>query len=265
MEQLKNTIAKLKSDPLHAITVVNGISAEKIATNATGEILAGRYGSVENFFNDLNDQGVTLFQVFNKRKNGNTYGKDRNPIPNFKTIGLPFTVDARETQKPKTMKSETVHTPEVMQFNPFGMPLNGGLNMMDVGFKLGDHQRLENELRELKAKCEKLETENKILENTNLRNELSGDKASQNVELAKTFAPLLSPLLTKLLAPAGGGSLNSPAEYLSETKSELITNIKASDDTFNEYLMVVMQGISTNNEFTDELVALLEKYQLIQN
>lgn len=56
-----------------------------------------------------------------------------------------------------------------------------------------------------------------------------------------------------------------PAENLSQVKNQLIESIKASDDTFNEYLLVVMQGISTNDEFTNELVALLEKHKLIEN
>lgn len=189
--RLKDTISKLKSDNLHAVTVVNGETAEKIAVNATGDALVRMHGSVEKFFNGLNDSGIKLFQVFNKRKNGNTYDKTgQNPTPNFKTIGLPFTVDARE-EKPKTMKTETVHNPEVMpSFNPFGMALNGGLNMMDVSYRYQDYERVKADCQDWKAKCEKLETENKILENTNLRNELSGEKASANVELAKTFAPL---------------------------------------------------------------------------
>ena len=168
MTKLQETIAKLKSDPLHAISVVDAQNESKIATNATGEILTKTYGSVEGFFNDLTKNNIRYFRITNKRKNGSTY----------KTIGIPFPVDARPEQQNKPMETpHKVHTPEVMP-NIFGGGLAGGLNMMDVSYKFQDYQRVERECQEWKAKCEKLEADNKVLENTNLRNELSGDRKS---------------------------------------------------------------------------------------
>lgn len=253
MTKLQETIAKLKSDHLHAISVVDATNEAKLVTNATGAYLAANYGSVEGYFNDLTKK-VAYYRVTNKRKNGSTY----------KTVGIPFPVDARPEKQETPMETpHKVHTPEVMP-NYFGQGLMGGLNMMDVSYKFQDYARVERECQELKAKCEKLEAANKELENTNLRNELSGEKANANVELAKTFAPMIGPLLSKILSPAGAMGMNAPAmENLSEVKHQLIETVRLTDDSLNEYLLAVIQGIATNNDFTEELITLLEKHKLI--
>lgn len=258
MKQLQTTIAKLKRDPLHAITVVDLDIGRKVEMNATGAYLTNKYGSVEGFFEKMNQDGILNFEVQDRRRNGSSFQLDGK-----------YTVSAEEKNQAPAMTTEKVHKPEVIQQpNLFSGALMGGLNMMDVAHKTMDYSRLQQELSTYKEKFERLEKDNKKLEIENLKYELEGKKSAVNSETLNSFAPMIAQFLPMLLGKSGGSapsaSLGMPGENISDLKYRFIEMIKLSDDDMIQYFIQIANGISTKPEFDNELAELMTKHNLLQ-
>jgi len=257
MKQLKTTIAKLKQDPLHAITVKDLQTGTKLLMNANGSYLTEQFGSVEGFFEDLHKREILEFEVQDRRKNGSSY----------KTESV-YSVNATPKNETTSMK-ETVHTPEVQPANYYGS-LNGpGLSMAEVNYRTFDHSRLVQELSQSKEKIERLEKDNKKLELENLEYRLEGKKSAVSAESLKSFAPVLSQILPMILAGRAGApmhnqALMAPAGDLSPLKNQFIEMVKVTDDDMIEYFIAIAQGIATNTVFDNELSELMTKHNLLQ-
>lgn len=257
MKQLTTTIAKLKRDPHHAITVVDLDIGRKVVMNASGDYLTKNYNSVEGFFEKLNQDGILNFEVQDRRKNGSSFQLESK-----------YTIQAEENNQTPVlpMKQEKVHNPEVIQPNLFA-GLMGGLNMMDVSHKVGDYPRVLQELAYFKEKNDRLEKDIKKLEIENLRYELDGKKSAVSAESLKSFAPLLTQMLPMLLGNRGGtpqAGLMAPAGELSVLKNQFIEVIKLTPEDVVEYLFAVAQGITTNQQFDSELSELMTKHNLLE-
>lgn len=259
MKQLTTTIAKLKRDPLHAITVVDLDIGRKVVMNASGDYLTKEYNSVEGFFEKLNQDGILNFEVQDRRRNGSSFQLESK-----------YTVQAQDSN-PATapaMTTEKVHKPEIIQQPNLFQGLMGGLNMMDVSHKVGDHPRLVQELAYFKEKNERLEKENKKLEIENLKYELEGKKSAINSETLNSYAPMLTQLLPMLLGKGGASaptaSLGMPGENISALKHQFIEMAKLSNDEMIEYLIQVANGIATKPEFDDQLAELMTKHNLLE-
>jgi len=257
MKQLKTTIAKLKQDPLHAITVKDLETGTKLLMNANGAFLTENYGSPEGFFENLHKKEIYNFEVQDRRKNGTTF-----------KLETTYQVDASPKTESPVMK-EPVYKAEVHSVpNFFQTGLNApGLNMMDVSHKVGDYPRVLQELATLKDKNERLEKENKKLEIENLKHELAGNKSAVNAESLKSFAPIISQILPMLMGGRGGNpqtALMAPAGDLSPLKNQFIEMIKITDDDMIEQFIMIAQGIATNEAFDNELIQLMTKHNLLQ-
>lgn len=256
MKQLKTTIAKLKQDPLHAITVKDLQTGTKLLMNANGAYLIEHYGSPEEFFEDLHKREILNFEVQDRRKNGTTYKLEST-----------YTIDATPTNESPVMK-EPVYKAEVQpKHDLFSGSLMGGLNMMDVAHKTMDYSRLSLELATLKEKNERLEKENKKLELENLEYRLDGKKSAVNAESLKSFAPMIAQILPMLMGGRGANAQNAlmaPAGDLSPLKNQFIEIIKMSDDDMIELFILISQGIATNEAFENELIELMTKHNLLQ-
>lgn len=256
MKQLKTTIAKLKQDPLHAITVKDLQTGTKLLMNANGAYLIEHYGSPEEFFEDLNKREILNFEVQDRRKNGTTFKLEST-----------YVIDATPKNESPVMK-EPVYKAEVQpKHDLFSGSLMGGLNMMDVAHKTMDYSRLQAELAHLKEKCDRLEKDNKKLEIDNLKHELAGNKSAVNAESLKSFAPLITQMLPMLLGNRGGNSqtaLMAPAGDLSPLKNQFIEMVKVTPDDMIEHLLAIAQGIATNESFDNELIELMTKHNLLE-
>lgn len=257
MKQLKTTIAKLKQDPLHAITVKDLQTGTKLLMNASGAYLIEHYDSVEGFFEDLNKREIFNFEVQDRRKNGTTFKLEST-----------YTVDATPKDNSPAMK-EQIYTPEVQPANHFGSLHGIGLSAAEVNYRTFDHSRLVQEVSHSKEKIERLEKENKKLELENLEYRLEGKKSAVSAESLKSFAPLLSQMLPMLLAGRSGApmqntALMAPAGDLSPLKNQFIEMVKMTTDDMIEQLLAISHGIATNETFDTELIELMTKHNLLE-
>lgn len=256
MKQLKTTIAKLKQDPYHAITVKDIQTSNKLVMNASGAYLIEHYGSVEGFFEDLNKRDILNFEVQDRRKNGTTYKLEST-----------YEIDAVQKNDSPVMK-EPVYKAEVQpKHDLFSGSLMGGLNMMDVAHKTMDYSRLQAELAHYKEKFERLEKDHRKLENENLKHEMEGKKSVVNSEMLNSFAPVIAQFLPMLLGKGGApasGSLGMPDANISPLKMQFIEMAKLSNDEMIEYLIQVANGIANKPEFDEQLAELMTKHNLLE-
>lgn len=255
MKQLENTIQKLKTDPYHAIAVVDLSTLAKVVCNKTGADLQKEYGSVEKFFESLYAKGINSVKIYDRRKNGST----------CKAVG-DYNIDMTPKNDNHIQSVPATNTP-VQQFqqpakNNDAFGLMGGLNMMDVSYKFQDHSRLTTENEKLRLENETLKEKNTELKETILESKYSSDKSSATNELIKTLAPLLAPVLSKFTAPAEAIGLAAPVENYSPIKNEFFAALKQTDDDFISDLFVIAKGMG-NEPFSTELDELMKKHNLI--
>lgn len=248
MNKLIEIIQKLKSDVYAAITVIDKAKPlQKVCTDQTGQMLIEKHGSIENFFETLNKNGVKELLVIVRRKNGSTFKEDSKYAP----IEMSFEPKAQDQQNYSQAQSNA-QSQNSMNW------LAGGLNQADAIYKMMDHTRLVQEVEKLAAKNEILEKDNNELRDKNLRNEISGSNSAANAEMLKTFAPLLMPLVNKLVAaPDAAASLAQP--NLSPLKQQFVTIAQSMDDETLNDLIFIMQNFA-NAEFVAELNNLIMKY-----
>lgn len=239
----------------------------KNTPNATKEIFVANYGSVQNFFNQLVEKGVNELRLQNRTLNGSTY----------KAVGEPYEFSL----KPKDSTAEPTPTPQPVQNIPAPQPvvptypampgLNGfqGLGMPEI-YKIQDHSRITEELRDLKIKNGVLEAQNKELHEKNLRNELLGtkqDNARTEVkDILKELVPLAMPFANKMAsqgAQVAAEGLAAPGA--TDLQKHFINVILKSDEEVIKDLFLVSHGLATSVEFDNELTELINKYNLGQN
>lgn len=246
-------LQKLKRDPLTALTVINPSKPFKpLIINATNEVFVADYGSVENYFEELVSQGVTNVTVIERRQNGTS-----KKGTNYKEIeAFPINISPKQAN-PAT--SPDFVPPQPQAFSG----LMGGLNQVDAVYKFMDHSRLQEENQTLKAKNEILEKDNKELREKCLRQEISGEKSSANADLIKSLAPLLAPVIGKLVDGGTGAAtaLAGPADA-SPLKQQLMAMVNAMDESSAHWFVLIGQGFA-NESFINDLGELLKKYQLI--
>lgn len=265
MKQLSNTISRLKSDPLNAVTVTDKDTLVKVVTDATGAVLEERYGSVEGFFEWMHGQGINRLLIRNRRKNGSGFKAiseyhadlmDRNGSEPIQSAAMP-----QPKQSPVAHKA--VPMPDMFGFGMNGM---AGLNMVDMAFKTQDHSRLFQENQELKVKVGVLESENRNLERQVLTNELVGtktvEKTKANNELAQTFAPLLSLVAQKFLTPQEAIATAGLSGTTTPVQQYFISLAQNADESFLNDLALLIKGMSEKPDFDAELNELMIKHNL---
>lgn len=262
-EHLQQIIETLETDikdglPMSAIRV-DDISTPgsvfNILCNSTNEDLINNYGSAKGFFESLSKSNIKTISIIplkrNGKQNGNITWKRAT-----KVLPLEFSFTSTEVEKP-ILKEEKSNAPVL---NNIPVSMHGvGLSGSDM-HKIYDHQRLQTENSELKAKNELLERENKRLEKEVLTSELIGqksvEKAQAQAELVKAgqgYLPVVLEVI-KNLKPQPT-SMQGLTGTLSPVKERFL---KADDDLLLELEQIGMR--CDNQNFIDELKVLIDKY-----
>lgn len=268
MEQLDDLMDKLASDKFCAVTVYDRTNSKPIFRNITHEQIKNEYGTSEEFFEKLYNDGFTKLTIQEKRKNG---------VNAFKIEGDPFDVTFGEIiSNSKDTESEPKQSPKKKKKKKKSAGLMGlGIaDIFDLKLQARDRDELAKKLeesekhnRELKAKNEEL-TEEKLQRkytkesNDSLNNMLLG--------VVKQAPIILKGLGFNVPVESGGLAMASPEdledENYSDAKKAFLDIIRTLDDDTITLLSVIYQKINEkteNNIFSQELFGLLQKHQML--
>lgn len=257
MKQLDNSIFQLKNNPYWALKVEakspTGVYYT-VENNVKKETLEQKFGSIKNFFEDLNKKGLTEIRITDRKANGSV----------FKTMGtyeLSFQNGNATAIQPETAQNAQPMGPTNYPAQVPGM--NAGMFGHDQVYKMYDHGRLERELTEAKSDLKVLKVENEKLKEENLKHEILGTKKVENTEaqakLMASAAPFM-PFIQALLMGARGQQEVTPG--LSAPTSQVKTAFMQIDDEMLIDLLPVVQGMQ-NEEFESKLKVLLQEFNLI--
>lgn len=251
-----NIVQKLKTDSFAAISVYNLDADEKIIPATYGNEFVEKYGSVENFFEDLKAKGIVNILVQEHRKNGSGSKNKGNPMSfNF-------------AQKKETI-APVVHeaTPMPAQQPFFGLAGTGlgFTEIMQLNTDSVLKARLEVENEHLKTRNKELEAQVYELKEEKLSNKYDAEAKSGQADLIKTLiqnAPALLGAFTKQ-TPAGLNAVHQPTQNVSEVKQHFINMVQspAISDDFTEFLFGLINRINTDAEFYESLENLLNPKQ----
>lgn len=256
-QEFLDIVNKLKSDPYYAISITDDSTMNKLFSTKTGIVLVKENGSVENYFENLKNSGVTSFTVQEYRKNGAGWKNTGNVIRN-----LTF-------QDKTAVNSVPVQSPV-----PVLHALSGGNNGQVVGLGFyeaaslmansQDKVRLEEENKYLKTQNEEYKKTIDELKEEKLKNQYdSSGKDTQNkmiLGLVQNLPSLLGAFKSSQSSP-----LNAPAveNNLSEVKTQMIsflTNPNVSD-AMVQALFEVATKITTEQGFAEKIEELLSSQQ----
>jgi hypothetical protein len=253
-QEFLNIVNQLKNNQYYAISIVDDSTMNKILTTSLGSTLVQKYGSVENYFENLKNSGVTSFSIQEYKKNGSGWKNTGNVVRNL-------------TFQDKNQNSNHSHTA------PASNPLNGGLagQVVALGFTdvanymadSKDNVRLTAENKHLTEKNEALQKLVDELKEEKLKREYDTSKSSGQNEV---IMGVLNNLPTLLGAFTGGGSnsgLNAPiqSQGIQNTpiKNEFIAFLSQPtvSDEFIQVLHEVAVKVATEQGFSDKLEDLL--------
>lgn len=243
-------VQKLQTDALAAVSVSNKKNYQELLKSTYGHELIQNYGSVQNYFEKLNQEGHTNLIIQEWRKNGNTKIKKGNP----------FEVSFEKPQPTQ---------PTIQTMGNIFQSLNGTGTGLGLGFadimtlntnsELKARYEVENEF--LKKENKKLEDEvfslkEKILQSKFDNNNKSATSETINNALAQLPGVLQAIFPVKETATA----LNAPVQNLSEIKSQLQQLLQHTQfsDPMAELLLLVNNKINQEEGFYKKLMKLLE-------
>lgn len=257
-QEFLDIVNKLKSDEYCAISVINDSTMNKILTTASGSALVQKYGSVENYFENLKNSGINSISIQEYRKNGSGWKNTGNIIKNL-------------TFHEKNTAVNSVPNPAPVPAYPLNSGLAGqvvGLGFVEAANLIADSKenvRLVEENKYLKEKNERLEKDIFDLKEEKLKRDYDNSgKESQN-QLLIGLAEVFKPVIGGFMNGKSNASLNAPAPESQSTpiKNEfiaLITNPDVSDQ-FVQVLQEVATKISTEQGFYEKLEKLLTEQQ----
>ncbi|CCG53577.1 Protein of unknown function [Flavobacterium indicum GPTSA100-9 = DSM 17447] len=268
MEQLDDLMDKLASDKFCAVTVYDRTTSKPIFRNITHEQIKNDYGTSEEFFEKLYNDGFTKLTIQEKRKNG---------VNAFKIEGDPFDVtfgeiisnsshiedEPKQVLKKKKKKKKSA-----------GLMGLGIADIFDLKLQARDRDELAKKLeesekynRELKAKNEELAEEKLQRKYTKESNDSLNNMLLGVVKQAPLILKGLGfnvPVENSGLAMASPEDLDD--ENCSDAKKAFLDIIRTLDDDTITLLSVIYQKInekSENNLFSQELFGLLQKHQMV--
>ena len=264
MKQLETIIEKLKNDQYFAVTITDTDTFKTVCTNRMAAQMVEEAGSVEKYFNKIVEQGHTQIAINPRRKNGTSFKDDGLPVK----LSLRPKGEQYQEATPVASASPALTMPQTGH-NPL-IGLMAGLNGFDVAYRYQDYPKIITENDKLKLENETLKKEVASLEKEIIQRDFSENKAAGNKELISELLGAL-PTVMGALAQAKGapGGLNgtSPAqdtETLSDNKKALVEAIKGQSEGIAYYLCAVLEGMTTSENFSNELLTLLQTHNLIQ-
>lgn len=257
MKQLETSIFQLKTNQHWAVKVEakspNG-SYSVIENNIQKAALETKFGTIENFFEDLNKRGLTEIRITDRKSNGSV----------FKTISIYELKFENGNPTEINQNVQTIQPAPVINYNPAVTPLNGmanGLGMVEI-HRIHDYDRVVKDNIKLESKVENLTNENEKLKEINLRQELLGVKKVENTESQAKLMTSASAYIPLVQAFLMGNRGIPPTPGLGAPLSPIKEKFVAIDDYFLQDLLPVLTGMQ-NEDFDNELSQLLVKYNLI--
>jgi len=253
MQELDNLIEKLNNDNYSAISVFDLESQSFLYRNLIHAEIMTQFGSGEDFFETLFENGNRRLRLTLKRKNGSTYKLD----------GQPFEVNFSpkiETVKP--VETLPVIAPIPVQElvpNSFGL---GTLDIMNLMVSKNDAQRLFTENEVLKSENKEQKKLIEELKEERLASKYNTEKSKGNQEMLLGAIQQLPTLVSFVKGQPLPTGLNAPQSELSEAKQHFAKALQNIDDTILNVLSSINDGLNTNVEFSNELAELLKKHQL---
>lgn len=256
-QEFLNIVNQLKNNQYYAISIVDDSTMNKILNTTLGSTLIQKYGSVENYFEQLKNSGVTSFSVQEYKKNGSGWKNTGNVVRNL-------------TFHDKNHTSNHSHTAPALN------PLNGGLagQVVALGFTdvanymadSKDNVRLTAENKHLAEKNEALQKQVDELKEEKLKREYDASKSSGQNEV---ILGVLNNLPTLLGAFGGGGSssgLGNPTPVqnnISQIKADFFKYLSQPiiSDALIEALFEVATKSTTEQGFAEKLEDLLNPQQ----
>ncbi|MXN90158.1 hypothetical protein GR160_02880 [Flavobacterium sp. Sd200] len=258
MDQLTAITERLENEPTIAVSINSAANYAVLCRNKTGAQMQAEAGSVVDWFNKLLSTTPNII-VQLKRKNGSSH------------INLGESIKLNAAPVDQGLNAP-VYAPTHQDFQqPVQMfpGLMAGLNQLDMVYRHQDYPKVIAENTELKAENKILKTEVDKLKYEALENRFSENKANGNKEMLSGFlamAPEIFAMLGRGAAPvAAAPGLGQPThqdDNLSDSKYNLIQVIRENQDFVSDYLFAIYNGMNTNQEFGQELMELLKKYNL---
>ena len=264
-QELDPIINRLANNPKFGVTITNTENQNIICRNKTGAEMVHEAGSIQAFFNNLYTTGVQKIAIQPRSKNGSSW------ISSGDIVQLSFT-----SKDQSQAATAPVHVPTQVITQPDNvMGLMGSMNNGLMGGLQGqmiyhhlDYPKIAADNTVLKAENESLKEKVLELRTAAMEAQYSTDKSQGNKDmlngLVAAFAPLL-PMLAKGGAAAAPAGLNAPAvdESLPHPNQLLMQAVPAMPDYLAQYLVAIYQGVNNNEAFGSELLALLQKHNLI--
>ena len=270
--QLHEIFEWLKRSDANRVEIYNLQTGQTIENCISYQDMTAGGSTPEEYITRLLGKGVEIIQFQKKRKNGSSWKREE--------CGWSYNLSTEDNVAASGQSASSGRaTP---QQNPY--PSNG-LGSPSAGFGLGfpeimtmrsqadryDETKTEN--RELKAKIERLERENRTLETENLQYKFGADSKPSAVDklvegLASNPAAIASMIQSFKGAPANPG-LNAPVTpKLSDTKEmvvDTISNQHVSDEHVTAAYYVLVQAAQNNQKFMEKYHQLLTDFNLIQH
>lgn len=271
-QELINIIDRLKKDESRLLSVMDAETYRPIINSWSNGRISAKYGSVEEFFNNLVASGIGEIIIEERKKHGSS------SIPMGEKIKFtlikknePMHEDTTPSVSPQMILPATVTSAQTQ------IPLNGlagfGLGLpqlMELHVSAHDKTRLETENKFYKEENERLKKEVADLKEERLENKFSEAKAKGNNEMLLGILANIPSLLGAFksgASPVGLTGSMHPSETYSvpENKQYLFEKLSTTSHDVDNYLLAILNGIYTNQTFFVELEQILKKHQLISN
>lgn len=268
MEQLDDLMDKLESDKFCAITVYDRTTSKPIFRNITHEQIINEYGTSEEFFEKLYNDGFTKLTIQEKRKNGANA---------FKIEGDSFDVTFGEVlsnSRDKEDEPKQATKKKKKKKKSAGLMGLGITDIFDLKLQVRDRDELARKLEESEKYNRELKVKNEELTEEKLQRKYtkeSNDSLNNMLLGVVKQAPLILKGLGFNVPVESGGLAMASAEDLedenySDAKKAFLDIIRTLDDDTIALLSIIYQKInekSENNLFSQELFGLLQKHQML--
>ncbi len=228
--------------------------------------------TLEQYFTGLFEKGISSIQIRQKKKNGSSWVPEGCGV----SYNYSLSTDAENNVAARGRSESPAATQQPYQPGLMGSPSNYGLGLPEIMNMRSNADRFEEtrtENRELKAKLERLESENRKLETECLTYKLGADSKPSAVDkLVEALAANPAVIPSMIQSIKGGGSnpgLNAPQlqeQGLTETQKMVIDAIKKHpDQNVLTVYHLLHQAEQNNVGFLKKYNDLLIEFNIISN
>lgn len=256
MKDLKEIIKWVEQKATNTLEVFDATKQKEIEHYLNKDLARETSDSVEGWFLDLANNGVTQVTVIRKVRNGSSY--------HSRTCPLTFKISDKNNQSQPVGNATSPATLPVASVPSPG--LAGGLSLPDM-VRMSAAETLlvkaESENRELKQENKDLKAENERLKDEQRDEKASNNRIEGYAKLAEGLAPALMGFLSK--APGSPTALNAPANNLEGHLRSLLDFIEANASLIDKQMSssiyyILSLTISGNEKFVEEINQVLAKY-----